>query len=123
VRSMVKATVLGLGLLTSGTALANNNFGGSPSTTLNIRITDPPIIMVVIRIGTITPDTQTIILATTTLMAILTMDGIREPRIPTGILSTGVILIRKPTQIGYPMSAGADRRGKPAGSCRRGMIG
>jgi len=30
VRSMVKATVLGLGLLTSGTALANNNFGGSP---------------------------------------------------------------------------------------------
>ena len=29
-RSMVKATVLGLGLLTSGTAMANDNFGGSP---------------------------------------------------------------------------------------------
>jgi len=29
-RTLVKATVLGLGLLTSGTALANDNFGGSP---------------------------------------------------------------------------------------------
>ena len=28
--TMVKATVVGLGLLTSGTAMANNNFGGSP---------------------------------------------------------------------------------------------
>jgi hypothetical protein len=29
-RTLVKATVFGLGLLTSGTALANDNFGGSP---------------------------------------------------------------------------------------------
>jgi hypothetical protein len=30
VRTLVKATALGLGLLTSGTAMANDNFGGSP---------------------------------------------------------------------------------------------
>ena len=29
-RTLVKATALGLGLLTSGTAMANDNFGGSP---------------------------------------------------------------------------------------------
>jgi hypothetical protein len=29
-RTLVTATVLGLGLLTSGTAMANDNFGGSP---------------------------------------------------------------------------------------------
>jgi hypothetical protein len=29
-QTLMKATVLGLGLLTSGTALANDNFGGSP---------------------------------------------------------------------------------------------
>jgi hypothetical protein len=29
-RTLVKATVLGLGLLTSGTAMTNDNFGGSP---------------------------------------------------------------------------------------------
>ena len=29
-QNLMKATVLGLGLLTSGTALANDNFGGSP---------------------------------------------------------------------------------------------
>jgi hypothetical protein len=30
-RTLVKTAVLGLGLLTSGTAMANNNFGGSPA--------------------------------------------------------------------------------------------
>jgi hypothetical protein len=29
-RTLANAAVLGLGLLTSGTAMANNNFGGSP---------------------------------------------------------------------------------------------
>ena len=29
-RTLVKATALGLGLLTIGTATANDNFGGSP---------------------------------------------------------------------------------------------
>jgi len=29
-RTLVKATALGLGLLANGTAMANDNFGGSP---------------------------------------------------------------------------------------------
>ena len=69
--------------------------------------------MEIIHIGIIIRDIRTTIPVIITLMAILTTGGTREVRIPTGILSTDIILIRKLTLIGSPMSDGADRRGGP----------
>jgi|SRR5271169_3753465 len=102
-RTLVKATVLGLGLLTSGTALANDNFGGSP---LYNHITALGIIIQ--TIGIIIPGIPTIILAIITRTAIHTIDGIRGPCTLTGIPRPHRIPIRRRILIGYPMSAGAE---------------
>ena len=114
--TMVKATVVGLGLVTSGTAMANNNFGGSPLYNPQYSYYGPHILTQVIRTGTITPGIRTIILVIITLMATLTMDGTREARTNIGIPRPHGTPIRRPILIGYPMSDGADRRSRPCGS-------
>jgi hypothetical protein len=118
-RTLVTATVLGLGLLTSGTAMANDNFGGSPLYNPQYPIMALHIIMGVTQaIGTITPGIQTTIPAIATLTATRTMGGIRGARTLTGIPRPHRILIRRPTLIGYPMSAGAE----PSASAPRGEL-
>ena len=109
-RTLVKATALGLGLLTSGTAMANDNFGGSPLYNPQYSYYGPGIITQ--TTGTIIPGIPTIILAITTFTVTPTMGGIRGPHTLTGIPRPHRIRIRRRILIGYPMSAGA----KP---CRR----
>ena len=76
----MKATVLGLGLLTSGTAMANDNFGGSPLYNPQYSYYGPGIITQ--TTGTIIPGIPTIILAITTFTVTPTMGGIRGTGYP-----------------------------------------
>jgi len=82
-QTLMKATVLGLGLLTSGTAMANNNFGGSPLYNPQYSYYGPPYYSG--GYWNYNQAIPNIILAITTLTATRTTDGFRGLRTPTGI--------------------------------------
>ena len=108
-RTLVTATVLGLGLLTSGTAMANNNFGGSPLYNPQYSYYGTPYYYGSYpSYWNYNTGYPTYYPGYDYATATRTMGGIRGPRIPTGILRPHGILIRKPTLIGYLMSAGAE---------------